>query len=90
MNGMFAENMSYLDSAKAAVETFFKWELRRADHSQNSYVLLSYQNSPARCETAHEVLERTRMLRALDQSDPGGTNYFDASGVSTPFRSSQC
>jgi hypothetical protein len=79
MNRAFSD-LSYIDSAKAAVETFFKWESRKPESSHNVYVLVSYCKVVVPLtHNVSEMLVGVRGLVARDQSDAEGafSSLFD-------------
>jgi hypothetical protein len=77
MNAPFSDSFSYIDAAKAAIEIFFKWELRNTNHSNNRYLLRTYgkDDVPSVTQNPHEVLEKVRGLNAWDHSDAGGIRH---------------
>ncbi|KAJ1342323.1 hypothetical protein BSLG_003246 [Batrachochytrium salamandrivorans] len=46
MNSLFSDKLSVLEVAKAGIENFFKWELRKPQRKSNKYMLVTYQEVP--------------------------------------------
>ncbi|KAJ8322587.1 hypothetical protein QVD99_000972 [Batrachochytrium dendrobatidis] len=76
MNTMFSDRLSVLEVAKAGVEHFFKWELRKPQRNNNKYMLVTYQDFPAGFKSIltddeKVLLEATKTLKATDMSTAG-------------------
>ncbi|KAH6578586.1 hypothetical protein BASA60_003552 [Batrachochytrium salamandrivorans] len=76
MNSLFSDKLSVLEVAKAGIENFFKWELRKPQRKSNKYMLVTYQEVPG-CfksiltEDEKVLLEASRSLKATDMTSAG-------------------
>ncbi|KAI9090949.1 hypothetical protein DFS34DRAFT_335917 [Phlyctochytrium arcticum] len=89
MNRKFSENMTYLDSAKAAISHFFKREQAFAQRKDNKYMLVSYEEPYYKTllDTDDEkvLLRELKLIRASDISVAGASfgaafEYLDCYG----------
>ncbi|KAI8822622.1 uncharacterized protein EV422DRAFT_407263 [Fimicolochytrium jonesii] len=87
MNGLFSNNLTYLECAKSGVEHFFKWEHMSSNRANNKYMLVTYADQAYKTlldtDNDQTLLQEVKMLQATDLSTAGTTfakvfEYLDA------------
>ncbi|RKP03379.1 hypothetical protein CXG81DRAFT_24034 [Caulochytrium protostelioides] len=77
MNRQFVGGLSLLETAKAGVEAFFKWERKRSDRHDDRFMLSTYDNARGSfvqlLPTADDkvFLDHVKHLEAFDVADSG-------------------
>ncbi|KAI9014664.1 hypothetical protein BC832DRAFT_162911 [Gaertneriomyces semiglobifer] len=77
MNRIFSGNLTFLESAKSAVEHFFKWENTSSHKDKNKYMLVTYEEQQYRTladtHDSKTLLQELKNLQAHDLSTAGTT-----------------
>ncbi|KND04683.1 uncharacterized protein SPPG_00396 [Spizellomyces punctatus DAOM BR117] len=75
MNRLFSENLTFLESAKAAIEHFFKWEHASSSRKDNRYMLVAYEEPYYKTlldtDNDQMLLQELKILKATDLSTAG-------------------